>query len=88
MEQSAYGSIAINAGADIPGKLHPHMLRHTRAMHLYRNGMPLVLLSEWLGHASLETTMVYAYADTEMKRQAIAKETMPGNPLKNTETIP
>ena len=83
-----YGSLAINAGADIPGKLHPHMLRHTRAMHLYRNGMPLVLLSEWLGHASLETTMVYAYADTEMKRQAIAKATMPGNPLKNTETIP
>ncbi|KJR44902.1 hypothetical protein UF75_4720 [Desulfosporosinus sp. I2] len=31
-------------------------------MHLYRGGMPLALLSEWLGHAQLETTMIYAYA--------------------------
>lgn len=50
------------------------MLRHTRAMHLYRGGMPLSLISEWLGHAHLETTMIYAYADTEMKREAIQKQ--------------
>ena len=49
------------------------MLRHTRAMHLYRNGMPMILLSEFLGHASVETTKIYAYADTEMKRKAIEK---------------
>ena len=58
------------------------MLRHTRAMHLYRGGMPLSLISEWLGHAHLETTMIYAYADTEMKRTAIQKATAPLNPLK------
>jgi len=39
-------------------------------MHLYRGGMPLPLLSEWLG-PQLETTMIYAYADTKMKREAI-----------------
>ena len=42
-------------------------------MHLYREGMPMVLLSEYLGHASIETTKVYAFADTEMKRTAIMK---------------
>ena len=31
----------------------------------------MMLLSEYLGHASEETTKVYAYADTEMKRAAI-----------------
>lgn len=67
-------------------KLHPHMLRHTRAMHLYRGGMPLPLISEWLGHAQLETTMIYAYADTEMKREAIQKATSPKNPLKTSFT--
>ena len=46
---------------------------HTRAMHLYHQGMPMMLLSEYLGHASEETTKVYAYADTEMKRAAIDK---------------
>ena len=47
--------------------------RHSRAMHLYQAGMPLALLTEWLGHADPETTLVYAHADTEMKRQALEK---------------
>ena len=42
-------------------------------MHLYQNGMPLALLTEWLGHADPETTLIYAHADTEMKRQALEK---------------
>lgn len=42
-------------------------------MHLYQHGMDLTLVSQWLGHANLETTLIYAYADTEHKRQAIAR---------------
>ncbi|SEN92844.1 tyrosine-type recombinase/integrase [Cryobacterium luteum] len=51
------------------------MLRHFRAMHLYQAGMPLALITEWLGHADPETTLIYAHADTEMKRRALAKAT-------------
>jgi site-specific recombinase XerD len=53
--------------------LHPHLFRHARAMHLYQAGMPLPLVSEWLGHSQLETSLIYAYADTEMKRAAVNK---------------
>lgn len=42
-------------------------------MHLYQAGMPLALLTEWLGHADPETTLAYAHADTEMKRRALEK---------------
>jgi hypothetical protein len=42
-------------------------------MSLYRNGMPLVLLSEFLGHTDVNTTRIYAWSDTEMKRAAIEK---------------
>ena len=42
-------------------------------MHLYQAGMPLALLTEWLGHADPETTLIYARADTEMKRHALEK---------------
>ena len=42
-------------------------------MHLYQAGMPLALLTEWLGHADPETTLIYAHADTEMKRHALEK---------------
>jgi hypothetical protein len=56
-------------------------------MHLYRGGMPLPLLSEWLGHAQLETTMIYAYADTKMKREAIEKATSSISPLRQGQDI-
>ena len=59
--------------SDVPARVHPHMLRHSRAMHLYQAGMPLALLTEWLGHADPETTLIYAHADTEMKRHALEK---------------
>ena len=68
-----YGKIAHNSCPEVPAHIHAHMLRHTRAMHLYHQGMPMMLLSEYLGHASEETTKIYAYADTEMKRAAIDK---------------
>ena len=41
--------------------------------YLDQAGMPLALLTEWLGHADPETTLIYAHADTEMKRQALEK---------------
>ena len=58
---------------EIPERVHPHLWRHTRAMHLYQHGMDLTLVSQWLGHVNLETTLIYAYADTEHKRQAITR---------------
>lgn len=66
-----YGADAKKLCPDVPDKINPHMFRRTRAMHLYRSGMPLALLAEWLGHVNPETTLIYAYADTEMKRKAI-----------------
>ena len=53
--------------------LHPHTLRHSRAMHWYQSGMALELVSQLLGHAQMSTTRIYAWADVEMKRKAIAK---------------
>jgi integrase/recombinase XerD len=82
-----YGKAAREQNSKVPEGLHPHMFRHSRSMHLYRGGMPLPLLSEWLGHAQIETTMVYAYADTKMKREAIEKATSSINPLKKGQEV-
>lgn len=68
-----YGEAAKAVSPGIPDKVHPHMLRHTRAMHLYQGGMPMPLLSDFLGHSNMDTTKIYAYADTNMKREAIRK---------------
>lgn len=82
-----YGKAAKEQCNKVPEGLHPHMFRHSRAMHLYRGGMPLALLSEWLGHAQLETTKIYAYADTQMKREAIEKATSSLNPLSQNRKV-
>jgi integrase len=42
-------------------------------MHLYQAGIHLPLVSELLGHSPMETSLIYAYADTEMKRAASDK---------------
>ena len=68
-----YANSTRRACPSIPTNLHPHHFRHSRAMHLYQHGMELALVSQWLGHANLETTLIYAHADTEMKRRAIEK---------------
>lgn len=67
---------------EVPENVHPHLFRHSRAMHLYQHGMPLALVSQWLGHSRVETTLIYAYADTEMKRKAIEIATSDDNPLR------
>lgn len=68
-----YGEMARKDCPEVPERVRPHMLRHSRAMHYYRDGMPLVMLAEYLGHNDVETTRVYAFADTEMKRKAMTK---------------
>jgi len=46
--------------AGIPRKLaHPHILRHTRAIELLRNGVPVTIVQDILGHSALTTTAIY-----------------------------
>jgi len=78
-----YGISARETCSEIPKIVHPHLFRHSRAMHLYQHGMPLPLISQWLGHSQLETTQTYANADTEMKRKAIEAATPADSPLKD-----
>jgi integrase len=39
---------------------HPHVLRHSIAVHLLNAGWDLVDVQHWLGHASITSTMIYA----------------------------
>ena len=40
-------------------KVSSHTLRHSYARHLLAHGIPLNVLSQWLGHSSIETTLIY-----------------------------
>jgi site-specific recombinase XerD len=51
----------------------PHIIRHSKAMHLLRADVNLHYIRDFLGHVNIETTEVYARADAEMKRKALEK---------------
>ncbi|MDQ6752267.1 MAG: site-specific integrase [Actinomycetota bacterium] len=55
----------------VPRKISPHLLRHSKAMHLLENGVNLIYIRDILGHVSVVTTEIYAKANPEMKRHAV-----------------
>jgi site-specific recombinase XerD len=55
----------------IPEKISPHTLRHSKAMHLLQAGVNLVYIRDVLGHVSIQTTEIYARADSKQKREAL-----------------
>ena len=55
---------AVMQAADIPAGPHrsPKGLRHGFGVHAISSGVPLNMLSKWMGHATLEVTAIYANA--------------------------
>lgn len=53
-------------------KITPHVLRHTTACHLLLAGVDINTVRAWLGHATINTTNIYAEIDLKMKAKAIA----------------
>ena len=51
---------AQKAGAIASGRrISNHTLRHSYARHLLTSGIPINYLSRWLGHSSIQTTLIY-----------------------------
>jgi site-specific recombinase XerD len=69
-----YASMARGIKPDIiPEKISCHSLRHSKAMHLLHAGVNLVYIKSILGHSSIQTTDIYARADSKQKREALEK---------------
>lgn len=68
-----YGKTVRENNPRMPESAYPHLIRRTRATGLYRDGVPLEMVSTLLGHSNSETTKLYASASVEQLRDAMKK---------------
>ena len=63
----------LRRGARIKRHITPHMLRHTVATLLLRNGVDIRVVQEFLGHASIATTQRYTHVSKEHMIRVLRK---------------
>ena len=64
-------------------RVSPHTFRHSAGVQLVASGIDVTVIRDWLGHARLDTTNLYARANLETKRKALEQidpSTKPGKP--------
>ncbi|MEO6625089.1 MAG: site-specific integrase [Burkholderiaceae bacterium] len=60
------------AAAGLPDEVHVHTLRHSYATHLLEDGVSLRQIGSYLGHTSLDTTVIYTHLTAVSEDKAFA----------------
>ena len=62
-----------------------HVFRHSIGMAMYKAGIPISYIKDFLGHSSLDSTAIYAHADNETLEKALRSVDQDALPKKDSE---
>lgn len=48
----------LKVGLD-PERAHPHTFRHSFGVHAVLNGVPIIIIKNWMGHSNINSTLIY-----------------------------
>lgn len=68
-----------------PEGLHCHVFRHSIGMAMFKAGIPLPYIKDFLGHSSIDSTSIYAYADNETMAAALRSVDQEALPVKGSD---
>ena len=64
----------------------PHSLRHSKAVHMLEAGVDLIYIRDFLGHASVQTTEVYATVSQALLNKTLLRRSVPA--ISAMKTVP
>jgi integrase len=67
------------------GRIGWHDLRHSYGSHLATRAVPLKVIQELMGHATIDMTMRYAHLSPDTRREAVSVLDLPLAPARNTD---
>lgn len=68
-----------------PEGLHCHVFRHSIGMAMFKAGIPLPYIKDFLGHSSIDSTSIYAHADNETMAAALRSVDQEALPVKDSD---
>lgn len=80
---SVYAKKLHREDLSFPEGLHCHVFRHSIGMAMFKAGIPLSYIRDFLGHSSIDSTSIYAHADIEAMAEALRSVDQDALPLKD-----
>lgn len=65
----------------------PHAFRHSIAVHMLEAGVPLPVIKNFLGHVSIETTLIYATVTDELKNKYLKENSLIKDVSKKNDNV-
>lgn len=66
----------------------PHSFRHSIAVHMLESGIPLPVIKNFLGHTSIETTMIYATVSDDLTNRYLNDKNILNDTIPAEQSIP